>query len=255
MKPKKIAAIITAVLAVLLLGLSTWLFLNGRTVPNQPPEPPAVMEPAPEPTPEPEPHIEPQSQPDPVPDEEPAQEEIEEPEEEDNLPHDKLFITVERQDYQDGELQLIIPKLNVDKPVLNGVDAATLSRGLGLYDYAQLPGEGNRNVSIAGHRNGRVNGKVTDTMPFYYVDTLGDGDYLYLRDAAHIYRYKWKEAVEVEPSDWGPIYSQGYSCLTLTTCTPIGINTQRLIIRAELDEIFDATDDFIYAVTQDPLEP
>ena len=47
------------------------------------------------------------------------------------LPKDKVYITETRKGYSDGDLQLIIPKLNVDVPVLNGVDAQTLLRGVG----------------------------------------------------------------------------------------------------------------------------
>ncbi len=154
-----------------------------------------------------------------------------------DLPYDKLFITVERQKYKDGDLRLIIPKLEINGPVWDGTDAATLNKGACLYDYAQLPGEGNRNVSIAGHRNGRVNGRVTDDAIFYYIDTLGEGDYLYLQDAERIYRYKYLDTFVVEADDWGPIYSQGFSCLTLTSCTPIGISDHRIIVRGALDVI------------------
>jgi len=165
---------------------------------------------------------------------------------EEDFPHDKLFITVERQNYKDGDLTLRILKLKVNAPVLNSVDAPTLKRGLGLYDYAQLPGEGNRNVSIAGHRNGLQKGKITDTVPFYYLDTLAEGDYLYLTDSQHIYRYLYHDTKIVEANDWRPIYSQGYSCLTLTSCHPIGIADHRIIVRGELDQIFDAAEDFAY---------
>ncbi len=166
-----------------------------------------------------------------------------------DLPHDKLFITVERQKYKSGELTLIIPKLSKELPIYDGVGLDVLAKGVGLYDYAQLPGIGNRNVSIAGHRNGRVNGKVTDKAPFYYVDTLAEGDYMYLRDDKTIYRYLFEEQKIVEEDDWGPIYSKGFSCLTLTTCHPIGISTERMIVTGRLDEKFPYDKDFDYKVS------
>lgn len=86
--------------------------------------------------------------------------------EDNGLPKDQLYVTDARKGYADGALRLIIPKLGVDVPVLDGVDAQTLLRGVGLYDYAQLPGEGGANTSIAGHRNGLRGGKITDNMPF-----------------------------------------------------------------------------------------
>lgn len=150
------------------------------------------------------------------------------------LPKDKLYVTATRKTYTDGALHLIIPKLGVEVPILNGVDAATLLRGVGLYDYAQLPAEGGANVSIAGHRNGLRGGKITDDMPFYYVNTLTEGDYLYLVDRENIYQYLWECTEVIEPSNWGPIYNQGYGCVTLTTCTPIGVADHRLVVRGAL---------------------
>ena len=61
-------------------------------------------------------------------------------------------------------------------------------QALGLFEYAQLPGETGGNVSIAGHRNWVRNGQITDDVPFYYLDTLTDGDFLYLTDETHIYQ-------------------------------------------------------------------
>lgn len=166
--------------------------------------------------------------------------------EDDGLPHDKLFITEERQSYSDGDLTLIIPYLDIELPIYNGVDLKTLAKGVGLYDYAQLPGEGNRNVSIAGHRNGVKNKTVTDDAPFYYIDLLKEGDLLYLRDDKNIYVYNYETTYIVEPDDWGPIYSQGYSCLTLTSCTPIGSGEKRIIVRGRLLETVPLTEDYEY---------
>ncbi len=162
------------------------------------------------------------------------------------LPQDKLFITEAREGYESGSLSLQIPRLDVDAPVLDGTDEATLLQGLGLYEYAQLPGETGGNVSIAGHRNWVRNGQITDDVPFYYLDTLTDGDFLYLTDETHIYQYLWEKSYVVEPSDWSPIYCHGDSTLTLTTCTPIGVSDHRLIIQARLIRILDNDGTFLY---------
>ena len=98
------------------------------------------------------------------------------------LPQDKLFITEAREGYESGSLSLQIPRLDVDAPVLDGTDEATLLQGLGLYEYAQLPGEGNRNVSIAGHRD--IYG-----AEFYYLDQLQEGDACYLDYGGREYTY------------------------------------------------------------------
>ena len=98
-------------------------------------------------------------------------------------------------------MRLVIPKLDVDVPVLDGVDEQTLLQGEGLYDYAQMPDETGGNVSIAGHRNWVRSGQITDDVPFYYLHTIGPGDCLYLVDDAHIYQYVWDQTRIIEPDD------------------------------------------------------
>ncbi len=162
------------------------------------------------------------------------------------FPQDKLFITSGRKNYKSSDIKLRIPKLQVHVPVLDGVDRETLRKGVGLYDYAQLPDEWGGNVSIAGHRNSIRNGKINDDMPFYYLDTLGSGDYLYLTDDENIYQYLWERTYVVTPDNWGPIYCQGSSCITLTTCTPIGVADHRLIVVGRLVETLPMDEAYDY---------
>lgn len=149
---------------------------------------------------------------------------------EESLPTDRLYITAERAAYQDGQLVLRIPRMGVDAAIQNGTTDEDMDRGPGLYDYAQLPGEGNRNVSIVAHRD--IAGSL-----FYYIDRLGEGDLFYLIYNGKIYVYNYKETKVVEPDDWSPIYPQGFSCLTLTSCHPLGTTRQRIIVTAELVRI------------------
>ena len=181
---------------------------------------------------------------DPVPVGTPEPDSTASPEVVDDLPVGKLVVTPERKAYVEDSLTLYIPAIEVTRPVHDGTDEAGLTRGVGLYEYAQLPGEGNRNVSLAGHRNGLSNGKITDRAPFYYIDTLGEGDYIYLYDSEHIYRYVWESCEIVEEDDWDPIRTTGYSCITLTSCHPIGISDHRIIVRGVLDEILDYDPDY-----------
>lgn len=166
-----------------------------------------------------------------------------------DIPYDKLFITEERRNYKTGELTLIIPKLSLVEPVQNGTSTEALALGPGLYDFAQLPGEGDRNVSIAAHRNHSRNGVISEWF-FYYIDTLEDGDYMYLTDTNHIYRYRYDQTTIVEEDDWSPIYSQGFSCITLTSCEPIGVADHRIIVRGILDQITPYTASYVYEASQ-----
>lgn len=224
-------------LACLALGAALALLWSGKQAPPQAPQlaaatpVPATVQPSAAPTPEPETEE--------VPDGDPVMDD-------NGLPKDRVYITQARKGYTDGALRLKIPKLDVDVPVLNGTDADTLLRGVGLYEYAQLPSEGGANVSIAGHRNGLRGGQITDNMPFYYINTLTEGDYLYLVDGQTIYQYLWECTQVIEPDDWSPIFNQGYGCVTLTTCTPIGMADHRLVVRGALVATYPLSEEYTY---------
>lgn len=244
MKTHAKGAVIAAAAAVVLLIAAVALFIWGQRPQYEIVVPSAA--PAGSVTPTPEPTSAQSGSPSPAPTPTPFtyKEVLEEPE--DGLPTDKVFVTETRKNYQSGDLRLIIPKLEVDELILDGVDEQTLLQGEGLYDYAQLPGEGRSNTSIAGHRNWIRGGKITLDQPFSFLDTLAEGDYLYLVYGENIYQYLFEYQEVVEPDDWGPIYKTDHSCVTLTTCTPVGISDHRLIVRGALVDIIPLSDDYAY---------
>lgn len=145
-------------------------------------------------------------------------------------PTDKLFVTKDRKDYRAGDIILSVPRLNFEGPVLADVEDETLKGGVGLYDYSPLPSPTravNANVSIAGHRDLHGN-------EFYYIDTITEGDLLYLTYGGNVYAYEYEWTKIIEPSDWSVIHCTDYPCLTLTSCDPIGIANKRIIVRARL---------------------
>ena len=242
MKRHSKGAVIAAAAAVVLLIAAAALFIWGSQ-PQYEIEVPSTA-PVTSFTPSPEPTPTDSETPSPTPTPLTYKEVLEEPE--DGLPTDKVFVTDTRKGYQSGDLRLIIPKLEVDELILDGVDEQTLLQGEGLYDYAQLPGEGRSNTSIAGHRNWIRGGKITLDQPFSFLDTLTEGDYLYLVYGENIYQYLFEYQEVVEPDDWGPIYKTDHSCVTLTTCTPVGVSDHRLIVRGALVDIIPFTDDYAY---------
>jgi len=141
---------------------------------------------------------------------------------------DILFSTPERDNYAGGMI-LEIPRLDYTGPVLGDISDATLAKGVGLYDFSTLPGPANinANVSIAGHRDLHGN-------EFYYIDTLQRGDLMYLSYQGTRYTYEYETNTIIEPDDWSVIYCTDYSCLTLTSCDPIGVANKRIVVRAKL---------------------
>lgn len=159
-----------------------------------------------------------------------------------------LYFSDLRTQYQSGNMTLTIPRLGVEgEPVQNGTEDENLSAGPGLFEYAQMPSENGGNVSIAGHRD--IDGSI-----FYYVHNLSAGDYFYLNWEDRVYRYLYEKTYVVTPDDWGPIQAQGYSCLTLVSCDPIGTTRNRIIIVARQDMVADAGDGYDYKPWADGME-
>ena len=150
---------------------------------------------------------------------------------------DKLYITQERADYQTGQMVLKIPRMGLDTVIQAGENDMDL--GPVLFNYAQLPGEKDSNVSIGAHRD--IKGSQ-----FYFIHKLTAGDLFYLIYNETIYVYEYMDTKVVEPSDWGPIYGQDFDCLTMISCTPIGTTRQRIVVRSQLKETVPYTDQYVY---------
>ena len=155
-----------------------------------------------------------------------------------------IQVTPEREAYNDGDLTLIIPRIDFEGPVFGmddpdivGEDAvnAVLDNGVGLFYCAQMPGTGNANTSIAGHRD--IKGSE-----FYFLDQITEGDLLYLIWQGKRYTYQYSHTIITDPMDWSPAFVQEDSVLTLQTCTPIGIANERMFVVSKLIATEDAGD-------------
>jgi sortase A len=127
-----------------------------------------------------------------------------------------------------------IPKIGVDKYVVEGVDVDDLHKGPGHYPTTQMPGhEGNS--AIAGHR-------TTYGAPFGDLDQLAVGDDIRLTTLQGDFHYKVTEQKVVDPSEVSVLdptpdparAGHDLATLTLTTCNPKYSASQRLIIKAQL---------------------
>jgi LPXTG-site transpeptidase (sortase) family protein len=141
-----------------------------------------------------------------------------------------LYITGERVDYIDGSMTLVVPKLKLEMKVSDGTSKDDLNRGPSLFEYSNMPGEGDRNVSIAGHRTRKF---------FYDLDKIGEGNRVYVRYGGKRYTYVFLDRKDVVPTDWSVITNQGFACCTLITCTPVRIANMRMVVRFELESISD----------------
>lgn len=121
---------------------------------------------------------------------------------------------------------LVIPASGVDAPVVHGVDADSLKRGVGHYDASVHLGEVG-NVVLAGHND--VYGEV-----FRDLDQLQAGDELTLYSLTGAYRYIVRSWRIVEPKGFSVLNATASPMVTLISCYPYCVGTQRIIVVADL---------------------
>ena len=128
----------------------------------------------------------------------------------------------------EGEAVAIIkiPKIGVEKAVVEGVGVADLKKGPGHYPGTPMPGQ-KGNASIAGHR-------TTYGAPFYRLDEMAAGDPILVTTREGDFRYEVTELKVVTPRQTEVLAETADSRLTLTTCNPRFSAKERLIVVASL---------------------
>lgn len=122
-----------------------------------------------------------------------------------------------------------VPAADVDLPIYHGTSDSTLLKGAGHLQGTALPtgGVGNRTV-ITAHR-----GLANSTM-FTHLDRVKKGDEFTLEVFDQVLSYRVFEIKVIEPSEVETIAAVADKDLaTLITCTPLGVNTQRIVVTGE----------------------
>ncbi len=122
--------------------------------------------------------------------------------------------------------KITIPKINMSSYVLEGTSKDILDKATGHYEETPMPGE-EGNSAIAGHR----------TMfghPFRHLDKLEEGDEILIQNEKNELVYQVIEIKIVKPTDISVLDNTKDTRLTLTTCHPVSIAKQRLIVVAKL---------------------
>ncbi|MGI9623640.1 MAG: class E sortase [Acidimicrobiales bacterium] len=131
--------------------------------------------------------------------------------------------------------QLIIPDINLEWTVVEGVGTEELRKGPGHYSGTPMPGMAG-NSGIAGHR-------TTWGAPFNRIDELDPGDEITVRTAQGTFEYRVVEQESgkghfIVSPDRVDVLDQDFTehpnRLTLTACHPKFSARQRIIVVAEL---------------------
>jgi sortase A len=124
-------------------------------------------------------------------------------------------------------LGLRIEAIGVNAPIVQGDDWEALKRGVGQHIGTANPGQ-NGNLVLTGHDD--IYGEV-----FKELDQLEPGDEVTVFTATHSYTYIITETQIVAPTDVHVMDATPGATLTLISCYPYRIDTQRIVVFAELE--------------------
>ena len=120
-----------------------------------------------------------------------------------------------------------IPKIDVTIPIYHTTEDEVLQLGAGHLEGSSLPvgGEGTHSV-ISAHRG------LPSAALFTDLDRMEEGDHFLLHILDDTLCYEVDQINVVEPEDTELLSAvEGEDLVTLLTCTPYGVNSQRLLVR------------------------
>ncbi|WEV75235.1 class C sortase [Bifidobacterium sp. ESL0800] len=132
-----------------------------------------------------------------------------------------------------------IPKVSVNLPIYHGTSDDVLLKGVGhLYGTSLPVGGKSTNAVLSGHRG------LSTALLFTRIDELRPGDVFYVQTLNRTMGYRVVGRHVIDPSDTH-LYKvvPGRDLVTLMTCTPYGVNTQRLVITGTRQPIPDPIPD------------
>ena len=122
---------------------------------------------------------------------------------------------------------ITVPKISQELPVYHGTSDGVLSVAVGHLQGTSLPvGGESTHCVVSAHRG------LPTAVLFTHLDRMEIGDIFYFTILDRTITYEVDQIRIVEPDDASLIQiKDGKDYCTLLTCTPYGINTQRLLVR------------------------
>lgn len=122
---------------------------------------------------------------------------------------------------------LEIPKIDVYLPIYHGTSESVLQTAVGHLEGSSLPvGGESTHAVLSGHTGLRTARIFTD------LTELAEGDIFYIHVLGETHAYQVDQITIVEPDDTSELaIVEGEDYVTLVTCTPYGVNSERLLVR------------------------
>lgn len=120
-----------------------------------------------------------------------------------------------------------IPKINIKIPIYHTTEEEVLNKGAGHLEGSSLPvGGANTHAVISAHRG------LPSASLFTDLDQLKEGDHFLIHVLDETLCYEVDKISVVKPEDTSALaVEDGQDLVTLLTCTPYGVNTERLLVR------------------------
>ena len=125
--------------------------------------------------------------------------------------------------------RLRIPSIGVDLPILHGTSDAVLLRGVGHLQGTSLPVGGDSQHSVLTAHRGLASAEL-----FSDLDRVKVGDTFMIEVFGEVLSYRVFDTRVVDPKDTESLFPRkGEDLVTLVTCTPLGINSHRILVTGE----------------------
>lgn len=124
--------------------------------------------------------------------------------------------------------RIVIPKININAPIVHGVNWGDLKKGVGHLPGSANPGE-RGNLYLAAHND--IYGEI-----FRYLEELEVGDEYFIYAGEEEFHYVVKEKRIIEPTEVEVMLPTTEPVATLQTCYPYLVDTHRLVVIGELAE-------------------
>lgn len=131
--------------------------------------------------------------------------------------------------------RVVIPEIDVDMPIYHGTSEETLLQGVGHLYGTALPvgGEGTHSVLTA-------HSGLADHRMFTDLPDLEEGDIFTVETYGEQLHYEVIDMQEVLPHETETLVPEaGRDLMTLVTCTPIGVNSHRMLVTGERTDVID----------------